>query len=74
MRSVKYILHNDDKEGHDDDTDEREKLLLKLLCEQQYLFHFQIGVHVLSKYVLDVLGEAEKKALYLHHVRDPVRV
>jgi hypothetical protein len=31
MRSFKYILHNDDNEGHDDDdTDEKEYLLLKL--------------------------------------------
>jgi hypothetical protein len=35
LRSVKYILHNDDNEGHDDDdTDEKANLLLKLLCEQ----------------------------------------
>ena len=25
MRSLKYILHNDDKEGHDDDDDDTDK-------------------------------------------------
>jgi len=40
MRAVKFILHNDDKEGRDydddddDDIDEKKKFPLILLCEQ----------------------------------------
>jgi hypothetical protein len=39
MRGFKYILHNDDNEGHDDDdTDEKEYLLLKLCVSSSIFF------------------------------------
>jgi hypothetical protein len=75
MKSVKYVLHNDDNEGHDDDdTDQKKNCFWDFCVSSSILFVFKLEHTYFLNMFYMFFEKLLKKALYLDHVRAPVLV